>query len=93
VALADQRKLDAVVRVLGIEDSEDNPSEVCRRLLDSNEELRRSFNSILIDNSRLQERVQAAESVCQMILDAVEGGDEMGVVDAARGVLSAKIKE
>lgn len=44
VALADQRKLDAVVRVLGIEDSEDDPSEVCRQIMDENERLHSALN-------------------------------------------------
>lgn len=39
VALADQRKLDAVVRILGIEDSEDDPSEVCKQIMDERDRL------------------------------------------------------
>lgn len=39
VALADQRKLDDVVRILGIEDSEDDPSEVCKQIMDERDRL------------------------------------------------------
>ncbi len=42
--LTDQRKLDAVVHVLGIEDSEDDPSEVCRQIIDENEKLRSALS-------------------------------------------------
>lgn len=39
----DIQKLDAVVHVLGIEDSEDDPSEVCRQIMDENEKLREAL--------------------------------------------------
>ena len=67
VALADQRKLDAVVRVLGIEDSEDDPSEVCRQLLDQIEELQTAHNAVLIDSARWQRRAELAEATLRSI--------------------------
>jgi hypothetical protein len=37
---SDQRKLDAVIRVLGLEDTEDDPAEECAKLLSELERLR-----------------------------------------------------
>jgi hypothetical protein len=62
VSLDELRKLDAVVHILGIEDSEDDPSEVCRQLMDSNEELIRSHNALLIDGAKWQKRAEDAEA-------------------------------
>jgi hypothetical protein len=60
-ALADQRKLDAVVHVLGIEDSEDIPSEVCRQLLDSNERQMVALQSIAEECKRWRNTQPASD--------------------------------
>lgn len=81
---ADQRKLDAVVHALGIEDSEDDPAEVISAAAAEYEALQAKCAGLMLEIERLSGVSLAARDFAYHIGAAMYSGDVEGAVAALR---------